>query len=81
MVLRVGKHLLPLCTVGVEVRVGSVETCPMVAVDDAVVICRGIIVAQTHAALVTSGDVPPLGVIVALRFTHVIGHPRGDVVV
>lgn len=81
MVLGVDKHLFPLCAVGIEVRVGSIETCPVVTVDDAVVICRRIVVTETDIALVTPDDIPALGVVAALRPAQIVGHPRGDVVV
>ena len=81
MVLRVGQYLLSLRAIRVEVGVGSVDTIPMVTVQNAVVIGRRIVVTEAHAALVSSGDVPTLRVVVALRLAQIVGHPRGDVVV
>ena len=79
--LRVGEGLLALRGVGIEPGVGGLETGPFAAVQDAVVVRGRIIVAQRHAALFPAGDVPPLGVVIPGGFVHVVGNPRGQVVV
>ena len=81
MVLRVGQYLLSLRAVRVEVGVGGVDTIPMVTVQNTVVIGRRIVVTEAYAALVSSGNVPTLCIVVALRLAQIVCHPRGDVVV
>ena len=81
MVFRDCQYLLSLRAVRVEVGVGSIDAIPMVTVQNAVVIGRRIVVTEAHAALVSSGDVPTLRVVVALRLAQIVCHPRGDVVV
>ena len=72
MVLRVGQYLLSLRAVGVEVGVERIDAIPMVTVQNAVVIGRRIVVTEAHAALVSSGDVPTLRVVVALRLAQIV---------
>ena len=74
-------YVCQLRAIRVEVGIGGIDTIPMVTVQDAVVIGRRIVVTEAHAALVTSGDVPTLRVVVALRLAQIVCHPRGDVVV
>ena len=81
MVLRVDQYLLSLRAVRVEVGVGGVDTIPMVTVQNTVVIGRRIVVTEAYAALVSSGNVPTLCIVVALRLAQIVCHPRGDVVV
>lgn len=41
----------------------------------------GNIVTKRHAATITSGDIPPLGVIVARSLVQIVGNPRSEVVI
>ncbi len=81
MVLRVLKDCFLLTAVRIEIGIRGVDAVPVVAVQDAVVVGRRIIVAETHASSVPSCDVPPLRVVVALRLVKIVGHPRSQVVV
>ena len=67
--------------VGIEVRIACLEAGPFTTFKDALVICRGIIVAEGDTATVTPRDVPSLGVVIPGCFVQIIGNPRSEVVV
>ena len=80
MPLRVGEHLFPLRGIGVKSGIGRLEAHPLSAVQDAVVVRRGIVVAQRSASLFAPCDIPPLRVVVSRLFAHIVAHPAGQVV-
>ena len=67
MILRVLQDGFFLAIVGIEVGILGVDSVPVVALQDAVVIGGRYIVAQFFSSLVSSGDIPSLRVVVSCR--------------
>ena len=78
---RIGENLLPLRGIGIEAGIGRLETCPLSAVQYAVVVRRRVVIAQGDTPLLATGDIPPLRVVVSRCLVQIICHPRGKVVV
>ena len=81
MILRVLQDGFLLAIVGIEVGILGVDSVPVVAFQDAVVIGGRYIVAQFFSSLVSSGDIPSLRVVVSCRLIQIVRHPRGEVIV
>ena len=81
MVLAVAENLLGLGGVRVEVLVRGTEPCPMVAVDDGIIVGRWVIVSEADTTFIHSVDVPLLSVVLSHTFTGIVGCPSCHVVV
>ena len=53
----------------------------MVTIQDAVIVSRGIVVAQIDTSSVHTVDVPSLGVVHAHTFKGIVGNPGGHIVI
>lgn len=81
MCLRVLENGFALTAVRTKVRVFGVDSVPVIAIQDAVVIGRRFIVAQCFATLVNPVDIPPLGVVPAHAVVIEQGLPLCEVVI
>ena len=75
MVLRVLQCSLSFATIGPVVGIHGIDTIPMIAIEDAIVIGGRGIVAKRNATLVNSVDIPALSVVLSHPFTGIVSKP------
>src|SRR5574344_434789 len=81
MVLRVLQNGFSLISVWIEVGIFGTYPIPVVAFQYTVVVRRWIILHKCFGSSVPTVDIPALGVVLSICFTHIVGYPRREIVV